>query len=181
MSIRRGQGDSGHTDSGGARVRKDAPAQTALGTLDELNAAVGLCLAEANRINHIFIRESLLPVQSELLNTGVDLAAILESRLPQPRLAPEAVARLDRDIDTVGDELPKLKSFILPGGSELAARLHAARTVARRAERAVVTALEPEPGDDAPVLTYLNRLSDLLFVLARLANADSGEGDTTWP
>jgi len=88
---------------------------------------------------------------------------------------------LDRDINTVDDELPDLKSFILPGGSELAARLHAARTIARRAERAVVRALEPGPDDDAPVLKYLNRLGYLLFVLARLANSDSGEGDTTWP
>jgi cob(I)alamin adenosyltransferase len=93
------------------------------------------------------------------------------------------VERLERDIDTVCEELPALTHFVLPRGCPLAGQLHLARTVARRAERAVVAALQPD-GRSAPAaagaLRYLNRLSDLLFALARLANRDSGEGDATW-
>ena len=144
MALYTGKGDGGFTDSPGGRARKDAAGPAAVGTLDELNAAVSLCLAEANRVNHVFIREALLPLQGELLAVGVDLAAALAASCPPPRLPAGAVSRLERDIDTLCGELPELKSFILPGGSELAARLHLARTIARRAERAAVTALDPE-------------------------------------
>ncbi len=180
MALYTGNGDDGFTDSAGGPVRKDAALPTALGELDELSAAVGLCLVEANRINHVFIREALLPVGGELLGVGVDVASAAgggaESKLPVG-----AAGRLERDVDTICEELPGLKSFILPGGSELGSRLHLARTIARRAERAAVAALDPAPGADSPAMVYLNRLGDLLFALARLANADSGEGDTVWP
>jgi len=180
MALYTGEGDDGFTESAGGRVRKDAPGPAALGALDELNAAVGLCLVEANRVNHVFIREALGPLQGELLAAGTDLDSSLAATCGPPRLPAGSIGRLERDTDTICEELPELKSFILPGGCELAARLHLARTVARRAERAAVTALDPTEGAHPTVLRYLNRLSDLLFALGRLANADSGEGDATW-
>ena len=95
--------------------------------------------------------------------------------------AGSAVARMQRDIDTACADLPALSHFILPGGCELACRLHLARTVARRAEREVIRAIAPAPDDPpAEALRYLNRLSDLLFALARLSNRDSGDGDASW-
>ncbi len=177
MALHTKDGDGGFTDLPDRRVRKDAPLPAALGALDELNATVGRCLAEANRINHVFIREALLPVQGELLAAGADLAAAGG----QPRLDPAAVERMERDVDSIRADLPELKHFILPAGGELACRLHLARAVARRAERDVVAALDPQPGAAPPaVLRYLNRLSDLLFALARLANRDADEPDAIW-
>jgi len=176
MALYTRRGDNGHTDVPGDRVRKDAPLPSALGALDELNASVGLCLSEADRISHVYIRDSLAPVRSELLTAGADLAV----GAAPGRLAQSSVDRIERDIDAVCDDLPELKHFILPGGSELAARLHVARVVARRAERALVAAVAPAPGADDVLLRYVNRLGDLLFALARLANRDAGDPDVPW-
>ena len=174
-------GDDGYTDSAGGRTRKDAAGPTALGALDELNAAVGLCLAEADRGDHAAIRELLGPIQRELLAAGADLAAEVSARRPTERRLPATAAdRLERDIDAVSAELPELKRFVLPTGPELACRLHLARTIARRAERAVVAAVRPVEHRPHPLVAYLNRLGDLLFALARRAGRDSGEGDAAW-
>ena len=182
MAARTTNGDAGFTDlpgssgSAGARARKDSPLPAALGSLDELNAAIGQCLAEADRINHVFVRETLGPIQAELLAAGADLAAGAAGQL-----APDSADRIQRETDSIRTDLPRLNHFIIPGGSELAGRLHAARAVARRAERDAITALDPKPGADAPpALRYLNRLSNLLFALARVANRDAGEDDKLW-
>ena len=190
-------GDGGFASLPGAagRVRKDDPRFSAIGGLDELNAAVGFCLVEAGRAGDASVADALGPVQAELFSVGAILAtvgcrgrgvcghadaqALTWSQTPRPRHPDDdAVARMEKRIDTICDELPELKDFILPGGCELVCRLHLARTIARRAERAVVAALNPTDDGQcsAPdALRYINRLSDLLFVLARLANHNAGE------
>ncbi|MDY7011918.1 MAG: cob(I)yrinic acid a,c-diamide adenosyltransferase [Planctomycetota bacterium] len=197
MALPTKTGDSGFTSLPGEKspVRKDDARLSALGELDELSAAVGLCLVEAGRTGRDAVCEALSDVQSELILLGAALAtgwhgqvedlAVMsvpsadtakQSLTVPPASLDEAVARMEKRIDAIRDELPELKDFILPGGCELACRLHLARTIARRAERAVVTALNPTDYKQSPAaaeLRYLNRLSSLLFALARLANRGS--------
>jgi cob(I)alamin adenosyltransferase len=179
MKIYTRRGDDGRTElPGGERVPKSAPLTTALGALDELNAHLGLCVQCAG--TPAAVREVLEPVQAELLAMGALLAgAGGEWALDG------AVARLERQIDEQTQKLPALRHFVLPGGCESAGRLHVARCVCRRAERAAVAAAEAaraEVGRAVPavVLRYLNRLSDLLFTLARVASAADGAGDALW-
>lgn len=165
------------------RIRKDDPRLVALGALDELNAAIGLatCQAESSGGKQVFKR--LSAVQKDLLSAGSALAAIFGGQKLPSRLRPSAVTRLEKLTDAVETDLPKLKQFLVPGGCELAARLHLARTVARRAEQSVATALRATGGTSEPagtIASYLNRLSDLLFVLARRANHEAGVPDRTW-
>lgn len=160
-------GDKGVTGLGdGSRIDKDAPRVEAFGTVDELNSALGLLLAAALPDS---VRSCLTRVQHELFDLGGELC------LPGATLIPDRyVLALERDLDGFNARLPPLQDFILPGGSESAARCHLARTVARRAERRVVNLARNEQVNEATV-RYLNRLSDLLFVLARtLALADGG-------
>lgn len=167
-------GDAGETSLGdGSRVTKLDPRIAAYGTVDELNSTIGVTLAgdlpEA-------IRAVLERVQNELFDLGADLSVPLhvEGRL---RVEQELVDRLEADCDRFNAELPELRSFVLPGGSETAARLHVARAVCRRAERVALDAAEQvELNPLVPV--YLNRLSDLLFILARMAN--SGADEPLW-
>ena len=184
MALYSGAGDAGVTrlpGEGGAPIRKDDARCVALGTVDELNAAIGLCLAEARRADHALIFQALSSMQDELLAVGAVLAAVCAGQKPPARLDPSAAARMEKDIDRICEQLPELTHFILPCGCELASRLHLARTMARRAERAVAGVLAAASGDDsATILKYMNRISDLLFALARLANHDAGEGDVIW-
>ena len=169
-------GDAGETSLGdGSRVSKLDPRIGAFGTVDELNAAVGLVVAGACPEP---IRVVLLRVQNELFDLGADLSVPieLEGRL---RVTQEQVDALERDCDAFNADLPELRSFVLPGGSEAAARLHVARTVCRRAERDALRASE-EVAIDPFALVYLNRLSDLLFILARAANALDGTEEPLW-
>ncbi len=187
MKLYTRMGDNGFTSSGvsGGRARKDDPRLAAIGEVDALNATIGLCLAEAKRAGDAAVCDALEPVRDELFGAGASLSTGGESRRQTPdsrRPLDEAVTRMERLIDTICAELPELTDFILPGGCELSARLHLARTTARRTERAVVTAMNPtenKQGDAPVVLKYLNRLSDLLFALARLANHNSGEAEIT--
>ncbi|WP_026440294.1 cob(I)yrinic acid a,c-diamide adenosyltransferase [Acidocella facilis] len=173
-------GDQGETSLGnGARVAKSSARIAALGEVDEANAAIGLARLEgAGPIDAILAR-----IQNDLFDLGADLCTpIREDEAPGAalRIVPAQVAWLEARIDAVTAELAPLTSFILPAGSAGAARLHFARTVARRAERAVVALLEiPDEPVNRLVLAYLNRLSDLLFVLARAANGMGG-ADTLW-
>ncbi|EKN01124.1 cob(I)yrinic acid a,c-diamide adenosyltransferase [Acidocella sp. MX-AZ02] len=173
-------GDQGETSLGnGARVAKSSARIAALGEVDEANAAIGLARLEgAGPIDAILAR-----IQNDLFDLGADLCTpIREDEAPGAalRIVPAQVAWLEARIDAVTAELAPLTSFILPAGSAGAARLHFARTVARRAERAVVALLEiPDEPVNRLVLAYLNRLSDLLFVLARAANGIGG-ADTLW-
>lgn len=173
-------GDKGETGLvGGKRVPKDATRIEAYGTVDELNAAIGFARA-ACRDREL---DALLSrVQAELFEVGADLAdpAAGGDRAERPaRITADHVARLEGEIDRFSGEVPPLRRFILPGGGELGARLHLARTVARRAERRAVTLAAREPVNPE-VIRYLNRLSDWLFVAARLANHREGAGETEW-
>ncbi len=165
-------GDAGATGLGdGSRVGKDAPRIAALGEVDELNAVVGLLLCEELPDE---VRGLLTGIQHDLFDLGGELSvpggAFLKDTQP---------ARLETAIDRFNGELAPLKEFILPGGTRAAALTHHARTVCRRAERAVV-ALAHNESVSEPARQYLNRLSDLLFVLARWLNRHAGCGDALW-
>lgn len=181
MKIYTKTGDSGETSLfGGGRVSKDAIRVAAYGDIDELNAVIGLTLA-VDPLS--FERELLQSVQRDLFAIGGRLAAPnpekVASSLDKAVLAEHRITELEAVIDRATDEMPELTSFVLPGGSPKAAHLHQARTVARRAERSVVT-LHRTAEVSTEILVYLNRLSDLLFVLARLANHREGIPDQTW-
>jgi cob(I)alamin adenosyltransferase len=169
-------GDAGETSLGdGSRVSKLDGRIEAFGAVDELNAALGVVLAGEVPDE---LRPVLSRVQNELFDLGADLSvpAQVEGRL---RVEQSMVDRLEQDCDRFNAELPELRSFVLPGGTEAAARLHVARTVCRRAERdALRAAAVQELGP--LVVVYLNRLSDLLFILARVANALAGAGEPLW-
>jgi cob(I)alamin adenosyltransferase len=170
-------GDRGETSLGdGSRVSKLDCRIGAYGTVDELNAQIGLALAA--ELPHDF-RSALERVQNELFDVGADLSVPFGVGDGRLRVSDERIADLERDCDRFNANLPELKSFVLPGGTEVAARLHVARTVCRRAEReALATSQEVEI--NPLVLVYLNRLSDLLFILARAANAVGGRDEPLW-
>lgn len=177
MKIYTRTGDDGTTGLvGGSRVRKDDPRIDCTGTIDELNAAIGLAGATAAPV----LLEQLRQVQSDLFVIGSHLATPADSphRSSLPPLDPQIVSRLENEIDAADAQLPPLRNFILPGGSETAARLHLARAVCRRAERLLVGL----SGLSIPILilTYFNRLSDWLFVQARWANRNAGVQDIAW-
>lgn len=182
MALYTRSGDEGFSRlRDGGPVRKDDPRFAALGAVDELNVWVGLSLAEARRVKGDPIVEALSAVQQELFSVGAMLAAAGAGGASGAQLDPAAVARMEEQIDRICAELPELGHFILPGGCELAGRLHAARAVAHRAERALVAAVNPTgPGQPSLILRYVNRLSDLLFALGRLANHDAGVGEVIW-
>lgn len=165
-------GDDGTTGLGdGSRVAKDSARVAAYGTIDEANSCIGLVLATEIPDD---VRSLLVSVQHQMFDLGGELcipghAAIVDAD----------IERLEQHLDAFNDPLPPLKDFILPGGGEAAARCHVARTVVRRAERETVTlsrhdAVRPE------AIRYLNRLSDLLFVLARVLARASGHGEVLW-
>lgn len=176
-------GDKGQTSLiGGERVSKADPRLECYGTIDEVNATLGLvrCALEASQAG-----PHLLPiihrVQNELFNLGAELAAAdAETRAKLPRIEERHVDGLERDIDAVNDDLVPLKSFVLPGGGWASAYFHLARTVCRRAERLVVALAEVEDlGGELPV-RYLNRLSDALFVWGRWAAHKDGAPEPLW-
>lgn len=169
-------GDAGETSLGdGSRVSKLDPRIAAYGTSDELNAAIGLVLSGGCPPA---IRAVLLRVQNELFDLGADLSVPLEHE-GRLRITQEQVDVLEDDCDRFNADLPELRSFVLPGGGETASRLHVARTVCRRAEREAIAAAGAVPVSPL-VAVYLNRLSDLLFILARAANAADGHEEPLW-
>jgi cob(I)alamin adenosyltransferase len=162
-------GDRGETSLGdGSRVSKLDPRVVAYGAVDELNSQVGLVLALDGLDAEI--GEALDGVQNDLFDVGADLSVPYESGGERLRVTQAQIDELERRCDVHNERLPQLKSFVLPGGSEPAARLHVARAVCRRAELAALAAAEATAIDPL-VPVYLNRLSDLLFILAREANA----------
>jgi cob(I)alamin adenosyltransferase len=165
-------GDTGTTGLGdGSRVAKDSPRIEAIGAVDELNSTLGLLLAEAPPVG---IAALLLEVQHDLFDLGGELS------IPgYTALTDEQVLRIEAAVEEFNADLPPLKEFILPGGSRVAALAHVCRTVCRRAERAVVNLAQAETVSD-PLRRYLNRLSDLLFVLARSLNRAAGQPDVLW-
>lgn len=170
-------GDRGETGLGdGTRVPKDHPRIAAIGEVDELNACLGLLHANCPESPE---RELLRTIQNDLFDLGGDLCIpIADDERGMLRITAAQYERLERAIDRHNENLQPLRSFILPGGSPAAAWLHLARTVCRRAERSVVTLIAVERVNEN-VLIYLNRLSDFLFVLGRVAN-DNGAADVKW-
>jgi cob(I)alamin adenosyltransferase len=170
-------GDKGETSLGdGSRVPKLDCRIGAFGTVDELNSALGVVLAEPGLPERL--REPLARIQNDLFDVGADLSVPfgIGDRL---RVEQRQIEWLEQLCDELNADLPELKSFVLPGGTAAAARLHVARTTCRRAERDALTANE-EHGINALVLAYLNRLSDFLFIAARWANADAGRDEPLW-
>ena len=178
-------GDKGETRLvGGQKVAKSAPRIEAYGTVDELLACLGLAraaLAEPAAPGGAAALEQVLRrIQNELFNLGGDLATLPEDRHPQQPVTEERhVLALERQIDDWNQDLPELRSFVLPGGGFVSAYLHLARTVCRRAERLVV-ALAAAETVGPQVLPYLNRLSDALFVMSRHASRLYGEAEPLW-
>lgn len=165
-------GDNGTTGLGdGTRVQKDSPRVGAYGTVDELNSALGVVLAQDIPDS---IRVALVQIQHELFDLGGELC------IPgMAMIADTDITRLEFTLDTLNDDLPALKDFILPGGGMPAATCHMARTICRRAEREVI-ALSRVEAVRGQAIRYLNRLSDLLFVIARVLARASGAGEVLW-
>lgn len=181
-------GDDGTTGlATGARVRKDDPRVECYGTVDEANAAIGLAVVAAasatSNTRAPRIAEILRAIQHDLFDLGADLATPLEANEPagsRLRIVASQSTRLEKIIDEFNENLAPLTSFVLPGGTALAADLHLARTIVRRAERDAVGLAALDAAKVNPeAIKYLNRLSDLLFVLSRVAN-DFGGNDVLW-
>lgn len=179
MKIYTKTGDDGTTGLiGGVRVGKDDLRIECYGTMDELNALLGLC----DVLSDDAMKQMIEPVQNELFVLGAHLATPetqLDKQKSLPPLDDAAIDRLEQQIDAMEKSLPALQHFILPGGTELGARLHIARTVCRRVERLLVHFAKSHFVEPI-ILTYVNRLSDWLFVLARSANQRAGVGDVAW-
>jgi cob(I)alamin adenosyltransferase len=181
MKIYTRTGDGGKTGLfGGGRVSKSHVRVEAYGAVDELNAGLGLCV---EAIVDGEIRGWLGRIQNDLFSLGASLASsVAENRGKSPTIPPlpeDRLVEMEGWIDLATEEVPELRNFILPGGTRGAACLHLARTICRRAERAVVRLSEGDESDPV-VIKYLNRLSDLLFALARLENARQGVPDVIW-
>lgn len=174
-------GDQGLTSLvGGERVKKNSVRLEAYGTLDELSSAIGLITSDKDCTNDV--KGHLLKVQNELFNLG----AYLATAAPQGQETSCAsladgsrIQALESWIDALDEQTPKIRAFVLPGGCVTAARCHMARTICRRAERAIITLSETEYADPA-VIRYVNRLSDYLFIAARYENFKQGEEEIIW-
>jgi cob(I)alamin adenosyltransferase len=179
MKIYTKKGDSGKTSLfGGKRVLKSSLRIDAYGTVDELNSILGLALSYSPDSR---TADLLNELQNQLFVLGADLATPADVKKQIRRITVRDIEKLENYIDELDELLPPLKNFILPGGSSCGAAIHLARTVCRRAERSAVACRE---SDEKPVtdetIIYLNRLSDLLFVLARFANQQGGREETVW-
>ena len=179
MRIYTKTGDTGETSLyGGQRVAKDATQIQVVGEIDELNAYLGLAKSTNDNLQ---INEVLQRIQHELFNLGAELGTPNDlHHTLNFRIAHQQVSQLEIDIDTLENELPPIRQFILPGGTFSSSVFHLARTVCRRCERRVVALSKDQPVS-LETFQYLNRLSDLLFVLARTANAESRVADVFWP
>lgn len=168
-------GDTGETTLGdGCHVRKDNPRIRAYGAVDEVNAAVGMARLHASGE----MADRLATIQNDLIGVGADLHKQTGDDDTPLRISPDMIAHLEAEIDAMSADLPPLNSFVLPGGTALAAHLHVCRTLVRRAER-LTAKLAAEETVNPAVPAYLNRLSDWFFVAARVAN-DNGSADLLW-
>lgn len=173
------QGDEGHTKlSGGQSVPKNSVRVQAYGSVDELNSQIGVAIALGLDAT---LKESLTVIQNELFHLGSDLSFLEEDKaaIEIPQIEARHVSRLESFIDELSRAVGPLENFILPGGTPGAAQLHVARTVCRRAERDVISLAQKE-AVGSYVTAYLNRLSDLLFMMARFENMQKGVAETLW-
>ena len=178
MKIYTKTGDKGKTSLIGGRVDKDSLRVEAYGTMDELNSFIGKAMTELDEGKFADLLADLEAIQNELFDGGGDLANVMKER--HYKLSDEPIEVLEKRIDDLMEEAPPLEKFILPGGSPAAATLHIARTVTRRAERLTVTLMKAEEDVPGTVQKYLNRLSDYLFVAARIVNARLGVPDNEY-
>ncbi|PID15187.1 ATP:cob(I)alamin adenosyltransferase [Sporosarcina sp. P34] len=178
MKIYTKTGDKGTTSLIGGRVAKDDLRVEAYGTIDELNSFIGKAMTELDGKTFADILTDLETIQNELFDGGGDLANVMKER--HYKLDEEPITVLENRIDKLMEEAPELERFILPGGSPAAATLHIARTVTRRAERVTVTLMNAADDVSPVVGRYLNRLSDYLFVAARIVNARLGIPDNEY-
>ena len=179
MKIYTKSGDQGETSLwGGGRVMKSHPRVNAYGTVDEANSMLGLALSFLPS-KEALIASRLIRVQNELFQVGSELATQMSAVNSCPFVGDPEIEVLEREIDEMEESLPKLKNFILPNGSSAGAALHLARTIVRRSERECVDLSHNEPIRQE-LICYLNRLSDYLFVMARLVNQVLGTGETKW-
>lgn len=169
MKIYTRTGDKGKTSLIGGRVDKDSLRVEAYGTMDELNSFVGKAMTELDPSIFADLLADLEAIQNELFDGGGDLSNVMKER--HYKLTEQPIEVLEQRIDVLMEEAPPLEKFILPGGTPAAASLHIARTVTRRAERKTVTLMKSEEDVSDVVVRYLNRLSDYLFVAARIANS----------
>ncbi len=177
MAIYTRAGDKGETGLiGGKRVAKDDARIEATGQVDELSSVIGIVIAFSDDNE---LREMLTKIQRTLFVVGADLATPAGEKIAIPRLSPSKVSEIEALIDKVDADLPKIESFILPGGSKTASLMHLARTICRKAERRVIALNRHEKVNEA-IPIYLNRLSDLLFVLARRINYRKKIPETLW-
>ncbi|HLA03914.1 MAG TPA: cob(I)yrinic acid a,c-diamide adenosyltransferase [Patescibacteria group bacterium] len=183
-------GDSGTTSLlGGKRLSKNDTRVEAYGTVDELNSLLGIILAKNPQAD---VNKKLTRVQKELFVLGSDLSTPLDVKITIPRITKSYITRLEKEIDRMEKSLPRLKNFILPGGSPIGAKLHLARSIARRAERSIVKLTEEEKINKQSLRSstssaglknaqvYINRLSDWLFVLARYVNKLESQEEKIW-
>ncbi len=177
MKIYTKTGDKGTTSLfGGTRISKDDAQIEAYGTVDELNSLIGLCIAS---IDIPEIKEELLGIQVLLFNMGSILASPKDNEFKLPKIEADDIVFLERQMDTMDQQLEPLKNFILPSGSKEISFLHLARTVTRRAERRVIT-IQRHLALDENIVIYLNRLSDYFFILARFVGHSIGTKEVTW-
>ena len=176
-------GDRGDTQvAAGVSISKGSQRIEVIGGIDELNASIGLCVSQIREDSDFeWLLQSALRIQNELFNLGSQLAVLaVHRRENTPLITDEATTKLESEIDMINADLPRLSSFILPGGTEAASRFHFSRTICRRVERTLVT-LKDEVDDFEPVtLIFLNRLSDWLFVMARYCNFIKNYPETLW-
>lgn len=178
MKIYTRTGDKGQTGVVGGRVDKDDIRVEAYGTTDELNSIVGQAISLMDVETFHDMIDDLLNIQHELFDCGSDLALLKQDR-SKYKMNPEAIERLEKLIDQYDEQTPEITRFILPGGSQIASALHVSRTVCRRAERRVVSLAKQQEINDN-VLKYLNRLSDLLFTMARATNVRAEISDVEY-
>lgn len=177
MKIYTKTGDHGHTGLfGGKRVSKIDPRVEAIGEIDELNSLLGICCA-LNK--NALLKKILEKLQHELFAVGADLATPLDSRVTMKRITDPEIMQLEKWIDEIDLKVKPLQNFILPSGSLLASHLHLGRAICRRAERSTVNLKAREEINEA-VLIYLNRLSDMLFIMARYANKTGKIAEKKW-
>lgn len=177
MKIYTRTGDRGQTSlSDGTRVSKSDKRVETYGTIDELNSAVGVAIAFLSKIQFKFLKKELEKIQNDLFEIGSSLAKIKSLPIDGIEKRPQDFEKL---IDEMTGKLPPLKNFILPGGGKAGAHLHICRTIARRAERGVVSLMSKEKVNDA-ILVYMNRLSDLFFTMARYVNYIEKKKETKW-
>jgi cob(I)alamin adenosyltransferase len=168
-------GDKGETSLVGGRVQKDDARVEAYGTIDELSSNIGLAKSMST---YQKISDALDKIQNDLFVIGAELATVTEKG-SESRIRPENIAWLERISDEIESEITPLRKFVLPGGSNISSALHVARTVARRAERRIVT-LSRKEHVDPEILRYINRLSDVLFIFSRYCNQRLGIEEKTW-